>query len=70
MNINQHNIIDETIQEIKEKRTIEFHNVKGNKLTVKSKDRCFVSDHTFDLFEINCIEHKNNEVFITFKLLI
>lgn len=70
MNKNAHQIIDKTIREIKEKKTIDFHNVKGDMITVKSSNVCFVSDNSFDFFELHCIEVKESESFITFKLTI
>lgn len=70
MNKNQHMIIDETIRKIKEKQTLKFVYVEGKDICVKSKDRCFVTNDTFDFFEIETIEHKENEVFLVFRLLI
>jgi hypothetical protein len=67
----QHNrIIDETISEIKDKNTINFHTVNGKEIVVKGKDRTFISDNTFTFFEIKNVELKGNTVFVTFGLLL
>jgi len=65
----QHNkIIDETISQIKDKKTINFHYVNGKEIVVKGEERAFVSDNTFDLFRIKNVELKGNRFFVTFEL--
>lgn len=72
MNLNkqQNEIIDKTITQIKHSQTLIFHSVNGKEITVKAKNRCFATNNTFDFFEIENVKLKENEVYLTFKLLI
>jgi hypothetical protein len=70
LNKEQNKIIDKTIKQIEHSQTLTLQSVNEKEITTKAKNRCFATNNTFDFFEIESIELKENEAYITFKLSI